>query len=179
MSDQDVRIVRLEPVRVASVHGFGMQPEAEAWEKLVAWAKPKCFLDHPQEHRIFGFNNPSPSPGSPNYGYEFWITVGPEILAEGEIEVKDFTGGNYAVARWDGQEDPYQAIPATWKKLVMWREDSPYQSADHQWLEERLEPEEGSEVEFMLDLYLPIVEQNFQGKPPSDEVIANELKGKQ
>jgi AraC family transcriptional regulator len=155
MSEESVRIVNLTPARVTSVHAFGQQPEDMAWQKLEAWARPKGLLNAPDKHRIFGFNNPSPSPGSPNYGYEFWITIGPEIKPEAGVEIKDFPGGLYAVLRWDGLDDPYQGIPNTWKKLVAWRERSRYISGNHQWLEEHIKSElEG--VDFILDLYLPI-----------------------
>ena len=62
MSELDVRIIKLEPMRVASLYGFGEQPETEAWEKLVAWGEPKGYLDEHKKHRtrIFGFNNPDP-----------------------------------------------------------------------------------------------------------------------
>ncbi len=83
MNELDVRIVRLEPMRVASFHGFGTSPEHEAARKLIAWAKPGSLLDAPNKHRIFGFDNPCPSPGSPNYGYEFWITIEPYVKPEG------------------------------------------------------------------------------------------------
>lgn len=157
MSEESVRIVNLTPARVASVHAFGQQPEDMAWQKLEAWAKPRGLLDAPDKHRVFGFNNPSPSPGSPNYGYEFWITIGPEVKPEAGVEIKDFPGGQYAVLRWDGLDDPYQGIPNTWKKLVAWRERSRYISGNHQWLEEHIKSElEG--VDFILDLYLPISE---------------------
>ncbi|MBM3134558.1 MAG: GyrI-like domain-containing protein [Chloroflexi bacterium] len=156
MSEFPVRIVKLEPLRVASVHGFGPSPEGEAWQKLVAWAKPKGYLDDPEHHRIFGFNNPDPAPGSPNYGYEFWMVVGPEVQPEAGVEIKDFPGGLYAVARCDVQGDPWRTIPAAWKKLVQWRENSQYQCASHQWLEEHLEEEGMPEGDFNLDLYLPI-----------------------
>ena len=66
MSELDVRIVELEPMRVASFHAFGESPELKASKKLVDWAKPKGLLDAKGTHRIFGFNNPDPSPGSPN-----------------------------------------------------------------------------------------------------------------
>lgn len=158
VKQEEVKIVRLERMLVASVHGFGTEPENQALEKLKAWAKSKGFLDRPEEHRIFGFNNPSPSPGSPNYGYEVWMVVGPEVQAEGEVEIKEFPGGLYAVARWDGRGDPYQSIPAAWEELVLWRENSSYQTASHQWLEEQIQPGEADPVEFMLDLYLPIKE---------------------
>jgi AraC family transcriptional regulator len=155
---QKVKIVRLGSMRVASVHGYGSEPETQAMEKLRAWAKPKGFFERPEEHRIFGFNNPSPSPGSPNYGYEFWMVVGPEVEAEEGVEIKDFSGGLYAVTRWDGKGDPYKTIPAAWERLVLWRENSRYRSAGHQWLEEHIEPDESEDVEFKLDLYLPIAE---------------------
>ena len=90
MNTLDVRIVTLAPMRVASFYGFGPSPEFVAWEKLMAWSRPKGMLDGPTQARIFGFNNPNPSAGSPNYGYEFWIEVDPEVTvdAEDEAEVK-------------------------------------------------------------------------------------------
>ena len=43
MSELEVRIVTLEPMRVASAHGFGEQPEEQAWTPrfgvIVFWAK--------------------------------------------------------------------------------------------------------------------------------------------
>ena len=36
MSELEVRIVYLEPMRVATFHGFGASPELLAWEKLSA-----------------------------------------------------------------------------------------------------------------------------------------------
>src|SRR5512137_1602722 len=98
MSDLDVRIVTLQPVRVDSFHGFGTGPETIAWSKLEAWATAKGFMGDLVQHRIFGFNNPDPSPGSPNYGYEFWMVVGPQVQPEPGVPVKEFAGGLYAVA---------------------------------------------------------------------------------
>jgi DNA gyrase inhibitor GyrI len=145
-------------MRVASVRAFSAQPEGEAGEKLVAWAEPKGLFDKPDQHRVFGFNNPDPAPGSPNYGYEFWIVVGSDVEPEEGVEVKEFPGGLYAVTRCDVPAGgAYEAIPATWQQLVTWCEDSKYRIATHQWLEEHLDlaetsPEEG----FVLKLYLPI-----------------------
>ena len=156
MSELDVRIVKLEPMRVASAHALGEGPEEDAIKKLIAWAKPKGLLEDPEKHRVFGFNNPDPSPGSPNYGYEFWITVGPDVEPEGEITIKEFSGGLYAVTRCEVQ-NPWDDIPGTWKRLVAWLEDSKYRWSPHQWLEEHLGPLESSE-QFVLDLYMPIAE---------------------
>ncbi len=158
MSDLEVRIVKLDPLHVASFHGFGASPEAEAENKLRTWATPKGLLDNPAQHRIFGFNNPDPAPGSPNYGYEFWVTVGPEVQPEGEMKIKDFAGGLYAVARCEVKGEPGDVIPAAWQRLVAWCEDSQYRMAHHQWLEEHLDVGHAWPGAFTLDLYLPIAE---------------------
>jgi len=157
MSELDVRIVKLEPMRVASFLGFGESPEELAWAKLIPWAKEKGLLDDPEKHRLFGFNNPNPSKGSPNYGYEVWIVIGPDIEAEGDMEIKDFAGGLYAVTQCVVPKGFFDVIGDTWKKLVTWREDSKYKCGNHQWLEESL-PLELPDTEFVLDLYLPISE---------------------
>ncbi len=125
MSEIDVRLVRLEKLRVASLHGFGTEPELQAWEKLADFAGARGYLEDMEHHRIFGFNNPDPTPGSPNYGYELWITVDPGVQVEGEVEIKEFPGGLYAVGRCEATGDPYEVIPSVWQQLVMWREGKP------------------------------------------------------
>ncbi|MGD2252894.1 MAG: GyrI-like domain-containing protein [Anaerolineales bacterium] len=157
MSDLEVRIVELKPMRVASFLGFGESPETLAWEKLMDWARPRGLLDDPEKHRLFGFNNPNPSPGSPNYGYEAWIAVESDREAEADEKILDFNGGLYAVTRCLVPTGKYVVISATWKKLIAWQEDSQYQRGTHQWLEEML-PVSPPDTEFTLDLYLPIAE---------------------
>jgi len=153
MNDLEVRIVQLEPLHVASAHGFGKEPETIAWNKLLAWAKEKSLLQGPRKPRFFGFNNPNPSPGSPHYGYEVWMTVGPEVAEEGEIKIKTFGGGLYAVMRHGGVDDQ---IPVSWQKLHAWVERSPYSPARHQWLEEHFFDPLPDPVSTTLDLYMPI-----------------------
>lgn len=158
MSTLPVRIVNLPTLHVASVHGFGQEPETQAWQQLSAWAAPQGFLADPEKHRIFGFNNPNPTPGSPNYGYEFWIEVGPAVASAPGVAIKEFPGGLYAVTRCEVQDDPGERIPATWQALVRWREGSRYKSAHHQWLEEHISTSGMPTGGFVLDLYLPIAE---------------------
>ena len=157
MSELEVRIVKLEPMRVASFLGFGASPEEMAFSKLLPWAKEKGLLDDPVKHRLFGFNNPNPSKGSPNYGYEVWIEVGPDIEVEDDMEIKDFSGGLYAVTQCVVPKGFFDVIGDTWKRLVTWRDDSKYKCRNHQWVEESL-PLELPDTEFVLDLYLPIAE---------------------
>ena len=155
MESLDVRIVTLEPIRVASAHGFGEGPETLAWDKLIAWAKARGLWMDGTPRRYFGFNNPNPMPGSPNYGYETWMTVGPEIETDGEIAVKEFGGGLYAVTRCV-VKDPGNDIYATWQKLVGWVENSPYRHGTHQWLEEHLFTGDPDFQDFTLDLFMPV-----------------------
>jgi DNA gyrase inhibitor GyrI len=161
MNELDVRIVRLEPIRVAGALGFGESPELIAWSKILSWAESKGLIN--DDVRFFGFNNPNPSPGSPNYGYEQWITVGADVKSEGEIEVKEYPGGLYAVARCKG----LQNITSIWKELASWLENSSYKLGQHQWLEESMTPlksvaefEKLSPDEFVLDLYCPVAEES-------------------
>ena len=148
----EVRIVRLEPMRVASAHGFGDSPEGIAASKMLAWARPKGILDKP--FRWFGFDNPAPSPGSSNYGYEVWVPVGPEVQPEGDIKVKSIPGGSYCVTHCPR----LSVIGDTWQRLVIWREESGYATAYHQCLEELLVAPDSTEDELEFDLYLPIAE---------------------
>lgn len=149
MNDLDVRIVRLEPMRVAAAHGFGANPEDIAWDKTLAFAKSKGLLGG--DARFFGFNNPDPSPGSPNYGYEQWITVADEVEGDDHIEIKTFDGGLYAVTRWEGTPNP-----DIWRKLVSWCENNGYRLAHHQWLEEMVSIPESLGESAKFDLYAPI-----------------------
>lgn len=156
MSELDVRIVNLEPMRVASFHAYGDSPENEAGKKLMAWAKPRGLLDTPSEYRIFGFDNPEPMPGSPNHGYEFNITIGPDIEPESDVKIKEFPGGLYAVARCEVQGGGFEVIGETWERLAAWREgSSQYRDVGRQCLEEHIGPFEVSDS-FTLDLFLPI-----------------------
>ena len=156
MVEVEVRIERLDPMRVAGVHGFGDSPEPQAYAKLLAWAGPAGLLEDQKKHRIFGFNNPSPSPGSPNYGYELWIRVGSDVESDGEPEIKEFTGGLYAVSRVTG----IRHIGPAWSRLSTWCENSKYKCAGHQWLEEHIGPvtPTQSDDEVVLDLFHPIAE---------------------
>jgi len=156
MSELEVRIVHLPPMRVAIARAFGDGPELEAWAKMYAWAQEKGLLDSAADTRVFGFNNPDPSPGSPNYGYECWLSIGAEEEVGSGIGEAQFPGGRYAVARCKGAHN----ITQTWHRLATWVENSPYSAARHQWLEEFLGPlvEELDVGGLLLDLHHPITE---------------------
>jgi DNA gyrase inhibitor GyrI/DNA-binding HxlR family transcriptional regulator len=163
MKEVDVRIVELEPMRVASVQAMSETPEHDAWEKMQKWAEPKGLLQNLKEHPVFGFNNPNPSPGKKEYGYEFWIRVGDDVEPEGDVKIKEVEGGLYAVATCNLKrelESEYfkeHGCLESWKKIVDWVESSKYKMGNHQCLEKATNPNAPDE-EPILDLYCPIKE---------------------
>lgn len=158
MANQEIRIVTLPPMRVASFYAFSSSPEVDAWNKLVPWAKAHAYWQVPPARRIFGFNNPDPSAGSPNYGYEFWLTVDPDIDCDEQVRIKDFSGGMYAVLNCAVTFDNLDIIGTSWSRLIIWFESSHYKHGTHQWLEEHLSRSDLQAQGFDLDLYLPINE---------------------
>ncbi len=154
----DVRIVRLDPMRVAWVRATGKEigvPETKSWQEMSAWAEKEGLLDNLEKHPVYGFNNPDPSPEREEYGYEFWIKIDKETESSGDIEVKEFSGGLYAITttRLIVEDD---VIPA-WKQLAEWVKTSKYDYGSHQWLEKHLNPRAKPE-DLILDLYCPIKE---------------------
>jgi effector-binding domain-containing protein len=150
----DVRIVDLEPMRVASALGYGRNPEDQAAGEITRFAHAIGLVPGGPGYRAFGFNNPNPSPGSPNYGYECWIVVGPGVKAEPPIEIKRVPAGKYAVTRCVG----LQHIGQRWRALSVWVEDSPYRlpPAGGRCLEEFLNPAEQDRSKWVIDLYIEI-----------------------
>ncbi len=152
MNSLEVRTEKLAPMRVARFHALGRSPEAEAWSKLRSWAEPLGLLEDAAAHPVFGFNNPSPSPSREEYGYEFWIRLGPETPDGGAVAAFEFPGGWYAVMTHRGFPNP-----GAWMQLLGWVRNSCHRHRqDHELEHPRnalaLEPE------VVFDLYLPIDE---------------------
>lgn len=161
MKNFEVRVVKLEPMHVASVKVISSTPENDAWEKMRAWAEPKGLLEDLEKHPVFGFNNPNPSPDKKEYGYEFWIRVEPDSETEGDIKTKKFEGGLYAVTTCKLKEEleseffHKEGYLESWKKLVDWVKSSKYSYGKHQGLEKAHDPNASVEG-LVLDLYCPI-----------------------
>ncbi len=150
----DVRIIDLPPMRVASALGYGRHPEDEAVGKIVRFAESIGLRVGGPDYRTFGFNNPDPSPGSPNYGYEIWLAVGPDVEESPPIEIKRVVAGKYAVMRCVGLGH----IGERWRALSAWVEESPYKrpARGGRWLEEPLSPGESDRAKWVFDLYLEV-----------------------
>ena len=153
MSEIEVRIETLKPMRMISAYGFGAEPENIAWKKIKAFAQNNGLNLEDDSITTYGFNNPNPCMGSPNYGYEIWLPVDEKVEPEGDLRIVDFSGGLYAVTTFKGLEN----IGDVWNHLVKWAEGSKYKRAHHQWLEELLTYEVPLE-EYVFNIYLPIAE---------------------
>ncbi|MCB9457886.1 MAG: GyrI-like domain-containing protein [Anaerolineaceae bacterium] len=153
MSEFEVRIVRLAPMRVASAYGFGASPEGEAWRKILAWAESQGLPHDVQPGRFFGFDNPVPSPGSPNYGYEQWMVLeaDAEVEASEDVTIKTVEGGLYAVTRCN-----LPKIGEAWRQLGAWREASGYACGHQQCVEEALSPIGSPFEDIVMDIYLSV-----------------------
>ena len=142
-------------MKIASVRAISETPEHDAWGKMYTWAEHKGLLSAPEKHPVFGFNNPNPSPDHKEYGYEFWIQINPDTDTEGDIELKDFDGGLYAVTTCKLKGDPLGTVPEIWMKLWEWVQSSQYTWRNTHELEKQQDPL-ATEEDMVLDLYLPI-----------------------
>jgi effector-binding domain-containing protein len=154
MREIEVRIEKLDPMRMLSSYGFGSEPEGIAWEKLRAFVLKKDLMKAGKFPPTYGFNNPNPSEGSPNYGYEIWLPVDQDLEPDGDLRTIDFEGGLYAVTRFKGLDN----IGRVWGELNKWRETSKYKRGHHQWLEHLIVGHDLSPAKMVFDLYLPISE---------------------
>lgn len=151
MKDLPVRIVKLEPMSLICFNGYGAEPETQALSLLYDWAK-----QHDQHGRIFGYNNPDPAEGSPNYGYDACMVVPADTATVEGSRIRHLDEGLYAVLNCPVRE-PWVDIPGSWKALVQWADSNDYSLGSHQWLEEHLPADKNeSDVLFTLNLYMPI-----------------------
>jgi DNA gyrase inhibitor GyrI len=122
----DVRLERLPAMRAAHVHVFSESPEEDAWRKMEAWAEPRGLLDEGVGTRIFG-RNIYPTDEPEPYGYEFFLTIGPNVETGSEIEVVEVQGGLHAVLRFEDLDNMGEA----WERMLDWREQvRPYRLAE-------------------------------------------------
>ncbi|NPE09469.1 MAG: ArsR family transcriptional regulator [Asgard group archaeon] len=154
----EVQFIRLQPMRVVSFQAISESPENEAWAKLREWAEPKGYFDDLEKNPIYGFDNPNPSPGKKEYGYEFWLVVNPDFKSD-EVEVKDVPESFNVVTRCN-VEDPARDITEAWKKILEWIKKHKIKFAGRCGLEKVIVPSHSGEG-FILDIYIPVVEDSI------------------
>ncbi len=145
----DIKIIEMEEMRVASFHVMGESPEIKVIKKMQEWARPKNLISD-GKYPVFGFDNPHPEPGMKEYGYELWLVLDEGVEAE-NVEVKQIPATRYAMLHSEG----FDNIGSNWRKLVAWVKNSEYEPACGQCLEGHILG--SSEIgDFALNLYMPI-----------------------
>ncbi len=154
----EVQFIRLLPMRVVSFQTISESPENDAWMKLRDWAEPKGYFDDLEKNPIYGFNNPNPTPGKKEYGYEFWLVVSSDFESD-EVIVKDIPESFNVVTRCN-VEDPMRDIPEAWKKTIEWIKKNKIKFADRCGLEKVIVPSHSGEG-FILDIYISVEEDSI------------------
>ena len=129
---KNVRIVRLPAMTVASYCAVSATPEkdcAKVFDKLVL----ENNLHKRSGFRSFGFDNPSPTEGSPVYGYETWVTIPEDFDVPAPFVKKEFASGLYASISAQLNE-----ISERWEALYKWSMQNDKYEGDFNalWLEE-------------------------------------------
>jgi DNA gyrase inhibitor GyrI len=149
----EFRIENLKPARVVACRGDGPEPERVAWSRMRRYVRRNRLDEDGEWHRFFGFNDPQPKPGSPEHGYEQWMTVADGAVDEEGVALKQFPGGTYAVAHCHLAD-----IQGTWQELVEWAKRKGYPLAEGPLLEECLTPpiQRSIREDLEFELYLPV-----------------------
>ena len=162
MNKFPVKIVSLPPMKVASVRAISQTPEMDAWAKMEKFAKKHNLLGNLDLHPVYGFNNPDPTPGQKEYGYEFWIRVDSFVKPEPDVIIKEIPSALYAVKACklfeESQSEFFKknGILESWSQIFHWVEESEYQRGTHQYLEKSLNPG-AKEEDMILELHMPII----------------------
>lgn len=152
----DVQVKTIGVLRVARYRAASPTPEDDSFKYIEEWLSRQD-IKNPAAARRFGFDvEVNPEQGRKGFrGYEVWCVVPESAKASGGVEIKDFGGGLYAVMKvTDPFSNPFEVIPAGWKRLVEWaKTNTEYVIGEHQHLEEPV----GTKDDVCLNLYLPIV----------------------
>jgi DNA gyrase inhibitor GyrI len=150
---EDVKIIDMDEMLVASFHALGESPEEEAIRKMQTWARPRGLINDQEKYPVFGFDNPFPEPGKKEYGYEVWVKLDEEVQDD-EVTFKRIPATKYAMLYSPG----FQNIGPNWRKLMNWVKNSEeYEHAAGQCIEGHVlgSTEDG---DFALYLYEPVKE---------------------
>jgi AraC family transcriptional regulator len=151
----EVRIERLEPLRVAFVRHVGPYNQVgAAWEKLCMRLGREGLLG--AGAKFIGVCYDDPEVTAPEkIRYDACITVDEDFIAEGEVGVQTLAGGDYAVVTHAG---PYDTVGRTYAQLFgRWLPRSGRELRSQPSLEFYLNDPESTDPEDLLtDIYAPL-----------------------
>lgn len=98
VTDEDIRIIYLPPVEVASALGIGKEAEHEADVIMDKFINDINLFNIYPSVKFYGFNNPQFGQNGDfiQHRYEIWATIPEELEVSKPILKKHFTGGLYA-----------------------------------------------------------------------------------
>ncbi|HUU79130.1 MAG TPA: effector binding domain-containing protein [candidate division Zixibacteria bacterium] len=147
-----VHFERLPPMRIVSFHAISKTPEKDASQKMNKWMEANGILFDGEKHPTFGFNNPNPTRGKDEYGYEFWLKVDDDFESKDDPKVKDISGYQYAVTTCWRLAD----IGRDWMNLARWVKEHDYDIIRDTHCLERAHFSVATEDELILDLMIPV-----------------------
>ena len=103
---QNIRILHLPPMTVASCHFIGDNPNENAAKIMSKFVKESQLLKMKPDARCIGFDHPINPYGAPS-GYEVWVSILDEMNVPSPLMKKKFQGGLYAahVIKSDAWDD--------------------------------------------------------------------------
>ena len=153
----DVRIEKIEPMKVAFVRNIGPYEECEvAWKKLCDWAGPRGLFGPKTDMLGISYDNPEVTPPE-KIRYDACISVDDTVQPEGEVGIQEIRGGEYAVTTHKG---PYGKLAETYSRLFgEWASQSGRVLSSGPCLEfYRNDPGRTPPEELITDIYVPLEE---------------------
>lgn len=147
----EVRIVKLSPMRAAAYSWVSAEPEDKACSVVLEWIEANDLLG---TMRLFGFNvDPYPTEESPVYGFGFCATIPEGIEIPNPLYEYRMPGGAYAVI------DQYTGDPSHgWKKAVSLLADEKweweYDADRHPGFEEHIM--RGDQSGYIIPILVPV-----------------------
>lgn len=151
----EVRIERLEPMRVAFVRHVGPYNQVQAaWDKLCMPLGREGQLGAAARFIGVCYDDPEVTPPE-KIRYDACITVDDDVAASGEVGVQTLAGGDYAVVTHAG---PYDTVGRTYATLFgQWLPHSGRELRSEPSLEFYLNDPESTDPEDLLtDIYAPL-----------------------
>ena len=92
---QNIRILHLPPMTVASIHFIGENPNEQAAKIMNEFVTESKLLQIKSDIRYFGIDNPLNPYGSAT-GHEVWVSIPDDMNVQSPLVKKKFQGGLYA-----------------------------------------------------------------------------------
>jgi hypothetical protein len=124
-----IRLVDCPPLTVAATMLVDKSPEGPARQRLNEWAMRRGLLQNPGQWRYFGFNRRDLDRRGEGYGWEAWMSCPGDAQGDGQIEIKAFPGGKYAVFTqkpeefFNGGWGRFMAALRLWQETYGWVDD--------------------------------------------------------